>query len=93
MSLSDLASIGSLVSGVAVLISLIYLALQVRQAEKNQRAIAAAGRAARSADTLLRMADPGSVDAYWLGGDGDETITETELRQFLLIFQAVMSGF
>lgn len=31
MSLSDLASIGSFVSGVAVLASLIYLALQVRQ--------------------------------------------------------------
>jgi hypothetical protein len=31
MTLSDLASIGTLVSGVAVLISLIYLAMQVRQ--------------------------------------------------------------
>jgi hypothetical protein len=31
MSLSDLASLGSFVSGFAVLISLIYLALQVRQ--------------------------------------------------------------
>jgi hypothetical protein len=32
MSLSDLAPLGSFVSGVAVLISLIYLSLQVRQA-------------------------------------------------------------
>jgi len=39
MSLSDLASLGSFVSGVAVLISLVYLALQVRQAERNQRAL------------------------------------------------------
>ena len=31
MSLSDLASIGSLVSGVAVLISLIYLAMQISE--------------------------------------------------------------
>ena len=38
MSLSDLASIGSLVSGVAVLGSLIYLALQVRQTDRNQQA-------------------------------------------------------
>ena len=37
MSLTDLASLGSFVSGVTVLISLIYLALQVRQAEKNDR--------------------------------------------------------
>ena len=35
MSLSDLASLGSFVSGVAVLVSLIYLALQVRQPKKK----------------------------------------------------------
>ena len=34
MALSDLASLGSFVSGVAVLISLEYLALQICQAEK-----------------------------------------------------------
>ena len=45
MSLTDLASIGSLISSVAVLISLIYLALQVRQAEKNQQASIRQGRA------------------------------------------------
>jgi hypothetical protein len=38
MKLADLAPIASLVSAVAVLISLIYLSLQVRQAERNQRA-------------------------------------------------------
>src|SRR5579862_4809924 len=50
MTLADLASIGSLISGVAVLISLIYLALQVRQAEKNQRALMNQGTAARVSD-------------------------------------------
>lgn len=38
MTLSDLASIGSFVSGVAVLISLVYLASQVRQGTKATRA-------------------------------------------------------
>jgi hypothetical protein len=37
MSLSDLASLGSFVSGVAVLISLVYLASQVRQAARATR--------------------------------------------------------
>ena len=39
MNLSDVASIGSFVSGVAVLVSLVYLSLQVRQTERNQRAL------------------------------------------------------
>jgi hypothetical protein len=59
MSLSDLASIGSLVSGLAVLASLIFLYFQlrqvneqVRQAEKNQRALMNQGAITRVVDTL-----------------------------------------
>ena len=47
MSLSDLASLGSFVSGLAVMISLIYLAVQIRQAERNQKAMIQQGRTAR----------------------------------------------
>lgn len=50
MSLSDLASLGSFVSGFAVLVSLVYLALQVRQAEKNQRAVLNHGYITRVTD-------------------------------------------
>jgi hypothetical protein len=38
MTLSDLAALGSLVSGVAVLVSLLFLYFQMRQTERNQRA-------------------------------------------------------
>lgn len=38
MTLSDFAAIGSFVSGGAVLVSLVYLSLQVRQTERNQQA-------------------------------------------------------
>ena len=41
MSLSDLAALGSFVSGFAVLASLIYLALQTRQNVKHKRVSAA----------------------------------------------------
>jgi hypothetical protein len=39
MSLSDLASIGNFVSGIAVVESLVYLAIQTRQGVRNQRSI------------------------------------------------------
>ena len=58
MSLSDWASIGSLVSSIAVLISLIYLALQVRQAERNQQASIRQGRATRMVDIILAAGEP-----------------------------------
>ncbi len=58
MSLSDLAAVGSFVSGIAVVFSFTFLALQIRQANRNQRSLMQQGRSARNVDILLRMSDP-----------------------------------
>jgi hypothetical protein len=81
MSLSDLASLGSFVSGVAVLISLVYLALQVRQAEKNQRALVQQARASRIADIHLRLAEPDMAAVYVKGQQGED-LSAVEFHQF-----------
>ena len=44
MSLSDLAAIGSFVSGIAVFFSFFFLALQLRQANRDQKALMQQGR-------------------------------------------------
>ena len=84
MSLSDLASIGSLVSGAAVLGSLIYLALQVRQTDRNQQAAIRQGRTTRAIDLLLAQlrsrASPMPGRAGWRRRAKSP---QTELRQFL----------
>jgi hypothetical protein len=71
MSLSDLASLGSLVSGVAVPVSLVFLYFQVRQvnqqvrqAEKNQRATIAQVRASRTAEMAMQQTDPAVATAF-----------------------------
>jgi hypothetical protein len=58
MTLSDLASIGAFVSGIAVVISLVYLALQVRHAEKTQRALMHQARAERIINAGLASMQP-----------------------------------
>ena len=65
MSLSDLAALGSFVSGLAVLVSLIFLYFQlrqvneqVRQTEKNQRALLDQGATARNEQILTLHAQP-----------------------------------
>ena len=88
MTFSDLASIGSLVSGVAVLISLIYLSVQVRQAERNQRALMQQGRAARVCDSTLRVAEPAMSEIFRRGNAGDESLTVEQLHQFTLMCRA-----
>jgi hypothetical protein len=93
MGLSDLASVGSFVSGVAVLVSLIYLALQVRQAERNQRALMQQGRANRVSDSCMRMAEPGLSLIFSKGRDGDESLTLEQLDQYMNICRAAfLSG-
>ena len=88
MSLSDLASVGSLVSGVAVLVSLIYLSLQIRQAERNQRALMQQGRANRVSDSALRLAEPGMSLVFNKGRSGDDNLTSEEISQFMNICRA-----
>jgi len=82
MSLSDLAAIGSFVSGVAVLVSLIYLGLQVRQYALAQRATAR-----QSVQAFMRqhqrMLMDSNLAAIFLRGLGAEAgMTDVELMQF-----------
>ena len=93
MSLSDLASVGSFVSGFAVLISLIYLALQVRQAKRNQQIAIRHSRVSRIVELHLALADPGVAEA-WLHGSGNpDELTQTELSQFTNLCRALFFHF
>ena len=89
MSLSDLAALGSFVSGAAVLVSLIFLYFQlgqlnrqVVQAEKNQRALIRQTRADRTVDLILRRLEPTAALAVRKGLDGAEDVSALELEQF-----------
>jgi hypothetical protein len=92
MTLSDWSSIGSLISSVAVLISLIYLALQVRQAEHNQQASIRQGRATRAVDIILAAGDPSYADALTRGVAGSADISAAEFGQFAAIYGAFLAS-
>lgn len=84
MSLSDLASLGNLVGGIAVLASLAYLALQVRQNTKHTRALIYTNRATRVQDFNLRMCHASDIalDACLAGGRADSNMNEAQLLRF-----------
>jgi hypothetical protein len=85
MSLSDLASLGSFVSGVAVLVSLIYLALQVRQAQRNQRAAIHQSRLDSRIHLLETIAGNPPADLINRGYLADPTMTALEGDQFVYV--------
>jgi len=84
MTLSDLSSIGSLVSGIAVLFSLIYLSQQVRQSSKHTRALILQGRVDRVVSHHIAIAGSDLVGA-WIAESGvTPTSEEIRHRQFWL---------
>ena len=58
MSLSELAALGSFISGVAVVVSFIFLAFQIRQSNRNQRSLMQQGRTERNVNILLKVTEP-----------------------------------
>ncbi len=84
MSLSDLAAIGSLVSGIAVLVSLIYLSVQTRQNSKHTKGQILQGRVARIVNQHLSMASSDLAAAWIAGNGGTATPEEIGRRQFYL---------
>jgi len=93
MSLSDLASLGSFVSGFAVLISLIYLSLQVRQTKRNQQIAIRHSRASRIVELHLALADSGVADAWLRGSGRPQELTQTELGQYINLCRALFFHF
>ena len=92
MTLSDLAAIGSLVSGVAVLVSLVYLALQVRQTEKNQRALINQGATTQSRDAIRAFAEPHMAALLSRVVAGERDFTAPELVRMSMVLRLTLIG-
>jgi hypothetical protein len=79
MSLSDLASLGSFVSGIAVIATLIFLALQMRQTNRNQRSLIQQGRAVHLNEIHLLRANPHMSAAFAHLNEDYRTLSPSEL--------------
>ena len=90
MTMSDLASLSSLLSGFAVLVSLVYLALQVRQAEKNQRAVLNQGYITRVTEYLRWYAESPMNELRARVYAGDTAFTAEELLRLQLAFRVTI---
>ena len=82
MTLSDLASIGTFVSAVAVVVSLVYLGSQIRQARVHQQAAIRSERASRMAAMNIAAQEPSIAVAIAKGVTGSDDISGTQYAQF-----------
>ena len=89
MTLADLSSLGSFISGLAVIITLIFLLLQMRQSDKNQKALLQQGRSARVTELILKRTDPELSRALTRGLHADLTIEGFQVESINAFFAAL----
>lgn len=83
MTLSDLAAIGDFIGGVAVVVSFGFLAVQLRQSTRNQRASIGIERAALT-QNIGQTISGGDMSEIWARGSaGDTTLTSLETQRYL----------
>lgn len=93
MSLEHIFYICQSVAAIAVVLSIVYLAQQVRQAERIQRAMMQQGRADRVSQLTMAVADPRLVRVFRMGITADPELTRDEFRQWMLMARAAfLSG-
>lgn len=82
-----------IIAAAAVVASLLYLARQLRQAERIQRATMQQGRADRIAQASLAIANPELARIYQKGIAGDPELSHEEFTQWMMLCRAVfLSG-
>jgi len=80
MNLGDFSSVANLASNLAVLVSLLFLGLQVRQGNRNQRSLMQQGRSARNVELLARLGEP-NLAKLMTRAAGNEELADAEYYQ------------
>ena len=93
VTLSQLADIGELFGGIAVVASLVYLALQIRQNTKSVRSSTLHHNTDLWTDLFFRLAEPDVARAYVAGMSGQPDIRPLHFTQFFFICRAMFLAF
>jgi hypothetical protein len=93
MTLEQLANIGEFISGVAVIASLIYLAIQIRQNTRTVKSSTHLANTKNWNDIFLTFADKDNVSAWNYGYTLDNRIDASTLTQFLLQSRVLFLNF
>lgn len=90
--LEALGNLGDFVGGIAVIVTLLYLAIQVRQNSQMLRANAlAASSAANISFNHLLGSDPATARVYQLGLESFTSLSEEEQRQFVHLLRGLFT--
>ena len=83
MTIQDWGALGELVGGVAIIVSLIYVGLQIRQGTRASRAATSQAFSEQYSSIILQLTKPSLRDIFWRGKDGLENLKESEIVAFM----------
>src|ERR1700744_4680981 len=82
MTLQEVASFSTALSGLVVTASLVYLAIQTHQNTRNMRAVIHQGFTSRTTSVLTNLMDPAYCAMWIKGNGGDPKADAVSARQF-----------
>ena len=91
--LSQLADFGELIGGIAVVASLIYLGVQIRQNTKTVRASTLHQNTQLWSSLFLHMSDPALARAYGVGVTADPDVKPSQYTQFFFLCRSMFVAF
>ena len=92
MTLSDWANIGQVIAAVAVVLSLIFVGLQVRQNTKSSQASTLQLNADYWLNYITTRADPKFSEVFAMGASGRGKFDQHQFGQFFLLCRATFMG-
>ena len=92
MTLSDWANIGQVVAALAVVASLLFVGLQVRQNTKSNQATALQLNADYWLNYITTIADPNFSKVYAMGASGRGKLDQQQFVQFFMLCRATFMG-
>jgi hypothetical protein len=93
MNLENLANLGEFIGGIAVIASLIYLAIQIRQNTRSVKSSTIATNTANWSSLLVNLASGDRSEPYSHGILGMADISGIHFQQFALMSRAMLVSF
>ena len=90
MTLQDWGALGELVGGLAIVVSLIYVGLQIRQGTNASRAATNQAFTVQFSDLILQITKREVRDIFWRGIKGLNNLQGSEIAAFMALLAAIM---
>ena len=90
MTIQDWGALGELVGGIAIIVSLIYVGLQIRQGTTAAQSATNQAFSAQYSEVMFKLTEPDFREIWWRGKDGLKQLKGSEQAAYIAFIGAIM---